>query len=100
MSADGQYTRGISASPVTAQELGDFSGILFYSVIIFFYSLAFYCIIKLWMKRETILKKLYWTFVLLIPILGVLLYGAFYDSKNEKAETGHRPTKKPNSTGQ
>jgi hypothetical protein len=79
--AYGQYTRGISAAPVTAEELGEFSEIFFYSVVGFFYSISLYCIVGLWKKSETILIKLYWTLILLLPVFGVLFYGAFFQPK-------------------
>jgi hypothetical protein len=37
-------------------------------------------IIRMWLlhRRSHILKKLFWSFVLLVPLLGWLFYGAFF----------------------
>lgn len=36
------------------------------------------CLIFLWRKPDTLLRKIIWSFILIIPILGPIFYGGFY----------------------
>ena len=37
------------------------------------------CIIWLWRKADSAKKKVYWSFIAAIPLIGPIFLGAFYD---------------------
>ncbi len=73
----GQFTRGISAAPVTAESLGISSNVFYIVVIFLSYCLSLYLIPKVWMSSWQILEKIFWSIVLLIPFFGPIFFGAF-----------------------
>ena len=54
------------------------TGIIFWAASV---TLSLVLIVRLWMRhaRDTMIKKIFWSFVLLFPLLGVFLYAVFYD---------------------
>ena len=72
---DPGFNRGISASPVTIQELGEFGGLYFNVSLVLLVLISIYCLYSLWRKQIEIRRKLIWSTILLIPLLGPLLYG-------------------------
>ena len=47
-------------------------------IIAFFYLFSIICLVKLWRKKTVIFAKLFWSFILLVPILGPVAYGALF----------------------
>lgn len=73
----GQFTRGISAAPVTPESLGITSNAFYYVLIFLSYCLSLYLMPKVWKSSCQVLEKIFWSIVLLIPLLGPIFFGAF-----------------------
>ncbi len=57
------------------------------------YLMSLVCLWKLWKKQETILKKVGWSLVLLIPFFGPMFYGAWYRPPSIQSEDQRAPEK-------
>ena len=59
-------------------ELGKFTGLF----VATYLTISIMLIINLWQKhpKDSAAKKLFWTFVLVIPIIGWIFYGGMYES--------------------
>ena len=45
------------------------------------------CVLHLWKKAAgSTAKKVLWSFVVLVPVMGPLFYGAIYDAPSEQDE--------------
>jgi hypothetical protein len=40
--------------------------------------LSLFCIVRLWQSGGSLFERLFWTFVLLLPVLGPVFFGAFF----------------------
>jgi hypothetical protein len=41
--------------------------------------IALGCAVHLWRRRASVLRKLFWTLVLLVPIVGPVFYGGMFE---------------------
>ncbi|HET7392836.1 MAG TPA: PLDc N-terminal domain-containing protein [Candidatus Binatia bacterium] len=41
--------------------------------------IALWCMMSLWRSRVSLLQKIIWTLVLLVPVLGPIFYGGFFE---------------------
>jgi di/tricarboxylate transporter len=67
--------RGTSAYPVTIEELGEFGIIYFNATLIILLIISLYCLYKLWRQHVEIKKKIIWSIIVMVPLLGPLFYG-------------------------
>jgi hypothetical protein len=65
----------MSASPVTIEELGGFGNFYYNAVVIIIFIISIYCLFTLWRKELSFRKKIIWSLLLIIPLMGPLLYG-------------------------
>ena len=72
---DPGFNRGISASPVTVEELGAYGPLFFRIVVVMLIVISLYCLLSLWKKNIKTKTKILWSFLLVIPLIGPLLYG-------------------------
>lgn len=56
----------------------DRDGVLFTIVLLLHFIGAIILIYRLWRKQESIIKKSFWTFVIIFPVIGPILYLAFF----------------------
>jgi hypothetical protein len=54
-------------------------------------AVALLCAMRLWRSREPALRCFTWTFVLLVPILGPLLFGAQFPATRSKPDVPGNP---------
>lgn len=54
------------------------NGILLQIILLLHSVGAVILIYRLWFKQEAVLKKIFWTFVIIIPVIGPVLYLAFF----------------------
>jgi Phospholipase_D-nuclease N-terminal len=47
---------------------------------------AFFCLPSLWRSQHTILKRVIWTLILFVPVLGPVLYGGIFEPPPIKPE--------------
>lgn len=72
---------GKSAYPVTVEELGEYGNVYFNTILIILVLISAYCLYSLWRKQIELKRKLIWSILLLVPLLGPLLYGYCIDNK-------------------
>jgi hypothetical protein len=48
--------------------------------------ISFFCLFYLWRRPDAVLRKIIWSFILFIPILGPIFYGGFYKVPPEQPE--------------
>jgi hypothetical protein len=49
-----------------------------FGVIGIFYLISMICLWKLWQKQVPIWSRVFWSMILLIPLLGPIFYGAWF----------------------
>jgi di/tricarboxylate transporter len=74
--------RGVSAYPVTIEELGEFGNLYFNATLITVLLISLFCLYKLWRKNLEIKRKIYWSIIVMVPLLGPLLYGYSFAGVN------------------
>ncbi len=47
--------------------------------LVLHFIIAIVLMISLWRKDETILAKFIWSLIILVPFIGPVIYGAFFD---------------------
>ncbi len=57
--------------------------VLLWTVAIISWVISIFCFYNLWRRRGPLLKKLFWSMILILPILGPLSYGALYIPPSE-----------------
>jgi uncharacterized membrane protein len=55
-------------------------------------SVSLCLIVQLWLTHhnDSMLRKLFWSLVLLVPLIGWVFYGGFYRPPQPDANAGHR----------
>jgi hypothetical protein len=47
---------------------------------------AIWCGVGLWRSRASVLKKLFWSLVLLVPVVGPVFYGGMFELPSVQSE--------------
>ncbi|WP_153306487.1 hypothetical protein [Desulfogranum japonicum] len=72
---DPGFYRGLSASPVRVESLGEFGNFYYNFSLVILALISIYCFLNLWKKAFDVKTKIKWSIILLIPLLGPLFYG-------------------------
>lgn len=63
-------------------------GLLFWAIE----AISAACVVHLWVRaRGSVAKKLLWTPVVLVPVIGPLFYGAIYEAPSEQDDSLRAP---------
>jgi hypothetical protein len=55
-------------------------------------TLSLFCAVRLWRRQDRVWRKLAWTSVLALPLLGPLLYGGLYEMPSIQPDHEQAPT--------
>jgi len=82
---DSTFTKGLSAAALTKEGLGVFGPAIDKAIIVLLVVITFCCLVHLWKSQIEVKGKLKWSFVILLPLFGPLIYG--YSNPKSQSKT-------------
>ncbi len=58
----------------------------FYILLSLFLSISIVTLFFLWKTQDSVFKKICWTFIIFIPLLGPIFYGSLFEPPNVQAK--------------